>query len=75
MVFNFSKQWKHEFMKYVKYAWKPMNKICLKSTIKTQEQHKSCCSGVFVVNFRDVGIEDLVKHLRWSFFCNSRDKS
>ena len=51
-----------------------MNKICSKSTTKAQEQHKSCCSGVFIVNFRDVSVEEPVKHVRWSF-CNSRDKS
>ena len=52
-----------------------MDKICSKSTIKAQEQHKRCCSGVFIVNFRDAVIEDPVKHVRWSIFWNSRDKS
>ena len=25
------------------------------------------CPGVFIVNFRGMGIEDPVKHLQWSF--------
>ena len=43
-----------------------------------QQKHKNnkrSCSGVFIVNFRGVCIEDPVKHLHWSFFCNSKDKS
>ena len=40
-----------------------MKKICSKSTIKAQEQHKSCCFVVFIVSFRGVGIEDPVKHV------------
>ena len=75
MVFTCSKQWKHEFVKYVKYTRKQVNKICSKSTIKAQEQHTGRCSGFFIVNFRGVGIEDSVNYLRWSVFCNSRDKS
>ena len=75
MVFTCSKQWKHEFLKYVKYARKQVNKTCLKSTIKAQQQHKRRCSGFFIVNFRGVDIEDSVNYLRWSVFCNSRDKS
>ena len=35
---------------------------------KTQVRREWCCSGVFIVNFRSVGIEDLVEHLQWSFF-------
>ena len=56
MVFNCSKQGKHVFVKYVKYAWKPWK------------------SGVFFINFRGVGIEDSVKHVRGSFFRNSTEK-
>ena len=29
----------YEFVNYVNYAWKPMYKICLQWTIKTQEGH------------------------------------
>ena len=39
MAVTCSKQWKHEFAKYVKYACKPMDKICSKSTIKAQERN------------------------------------
>ena len=39
-----------------------------KSTIKAQEWLDWHCSGVFIANFRDVGIENLFEHLRWSFF-------
>ena len=74
MAFTCSKQWKHEFLKYVKCAWKPMYIICLKSTIKPQERDVWCFSGVFIINVRGVGIQDLVEHLRWSFFCNSIGK-
>ena len=42
-----------------------------KSTIKAQEWFAWRCSGVFIVNFRDVGIENPVEHLRWSFFCKN----
>ena len=73
MVFTRPKQWKHEFAKYVKYAWKRRYKIW--STVKAQERREWCCSGVFIINFRDVAIEDLVEHLRWNFFCNSMDRS
>ena len=54
---------------------KSMNKICSKSKTKPLEQHKRCCSVVFIFNFRGVDIEDSVKHLRRSFLHNSRDKS
>ena len=37
MVFTCSKQCKHEFVKYVKYVWKPNYS---KSIIKAQEEHK-----------------------------------
>ena len=50
-----------------------MNKICTKST-KAQEVHKRC-SVDFFVNFRGVGIKNPVKHLRWSLFCNLRNKA
>ena len=39
--------------KWVKYAWKSMNKICSKSTIKALEKHKRW-SVVVIVNSRDV---------------------
>ena len=68
------KAMENELVKHVKYPWKSMNQICSKSTIKAQEQHKTC-SAVFIINFRGEGIEDPAKHLRWSFVCNSRDKS
>ena len=68
MIFTCSKQWKHKFVKYVKYAWKLMRKICSKPTIKAQEQHRWCSSDVFIVNFRRVRIENLVEHPCWSFF-------
>ena len=50
-----------------------IRQICMKnsktkSTIKAHKQHKRCFSGAFIVNFRGVGIEDPVKHVRWSFF-------
>ena len=72
MMFTCLKQWKMSLWN-VKYTWKSMNKICSKSTIKAQEQHRRC-SAVVIVNFTGVGIEDPVKHLLWSFFCYSRDK-
>ena len=75
MVFTFSKQWKHEFAKYVKYAWKPINKIFSKSKIKAQEQHKWCYSFVFIVNLRCVGIDDPVEYLQWRIFCNQDVKA
>ena len=62
------KQWKHWFLKYVKYVWKPMYKICWKPTIKAQEQGDWCSSGISIINFRGVVLQDLVEHLRWSFF-------
>ena len=58
----------HESLKYLKYAWKPMYKNCWKQTIKAQEQREWRSSGVFIVNFRCVCIQDLAEHLRWSFF-------
>ena len=67
MTFTSSQQWKHEFLKYCKYAWKLMYKICSKPSIKAQEQLDWCCSGVLIVYFRGVGIQDLVEHLRWRF--------
>ena len=75
MIFTCSKQWKYKFVKYVKYAWKLMRKICSKPTIKAQEQHKWCFSDVFIVNFRRVGIENPVEHSCRSFFCNSTYKN
>ena len=65
MAFTCSKQWKYEFVKNVKYAWKPTYKIW--STIKAQERCNWCCSVVFIDNFRGVSIEDPVEHLQWSF--------
>ena len=62
IAFTYSKRWKQEFLKYVKYAWKSIHKIW--STTKTQERLEWCCSGVFINNFRGVGIEDPVEHLR-----------
>ena len=35
--------------------WKPMYKIW--STIKAQERHEWRCSGVFIKNFKGVGIK------------------
>ena len=75
MAFTCSEQWKHEFLKYVEYAWKPMYKTCWKPTIKAQEWGDWSCSGVFIISFRGVGVQDLLEYLRWSFFCNSIDKS
>ena len=48
-----------------KYVWKSIWEICLKSTKKAQEQCEwyLFCSGVFIVNFRGVGIENPVEHL------------
>ena len=46
----------------------------VQSTIKAHKQHERC-SGVFIINFRGVGIEDPVKHVRWSLFRNSTGKS
>ena len=44
----------------------------VQSTIKAHKQHGV---GVFIINIRGVGIEDPVKHVRWSLFRNSTGKS
>ena len=43
----------------------------LKPTIKAQERDDWRCSSAFIINFKVLGIQDLVEHLRWSFPCNS----
>ena len=68
MVFICLKQWKHELLKYVKYAWKSMCKVCWKPKIKAQEQGDGCSFGISIINFRDVSIQNLVEHLQWTFF-------
>ena len=35
------------------------------STIKAQEWHVWDCSGIFIINFKDVCIENPVKHMKW----------
>ena len=75
MVFTCSKRWKHEFVKYVKYAWKQRNNICSKSKKKAQEQHKWCCSGVFIVNFKSVSIETQSNIYVRDFFAIQRTKA
>ena len=55
---------------YVKYAWKPMCKICSKSTTKAQEWREWRCSDVFIISFRGVRIDNPVKHLQYgASFC------
>ena len=50
--------------------WKSSFKIYNKG-IKWFDWHYS---GVFIVNFRDVGIENLFEHLRWRFFAKIVNK-
>ena len=68
-------KWNLNFWNMLNMHEEPMYKICWKPTIKAQERGDWCCSGVFIISFRGVGIQDLVEYLRWSFFCNSIDKS
>ena len=67
MAFTCSQQRKHQFLTYVKYAWKPMYKICWKPTIKAQDQGDWCCSGVFIISFAGAGIQDYagIRILPW----------
>ena len=52
------KTMENESAKHVKYAWKSVNKICSKSTIKAQEQHRRCGCVVFIINLGGADIED-----------------
>ena len=52
-----------------------MYKICSESTIKAQEQHEWCCSGVFIVSFRGMGIEDPVELYDGAFFAIQQIKA
>ena len=53
MEFNCSKQWKHEFVKYVKYAMKTN----VQNLVNNKSTRTTCCSGVFIKNFKGVGIK------------------
>ena len=44
---------KHQYVKYVKYTWKPCLKY-VKSTVKAPEQRQGYCSSAFVFDFKGI---------------------
>ena len=62
-MFTCSKQWKHEFVKFLERC-----EICMKTNVLNMKVNNKGTRLMHVTLFRGMGIEDPVKHLQWNFF-------